>query len=272
MDGRDVTENALQEIAMADFSNIRFLNVPLSVAAIPQGIIDGAVWNVCNPRTANNFSAIAYFFAQSLYKSLSVPIGIISSTWPGAPMEVWTSIDALKSSNTFQSAIEAAANSVALSLEAAIFQPTALFNGMIAPFIPFTIRGVIWYQGESNIERYSQYLELSKLMINDWRKRWGQGNFPFFFAQLSGWKSGGENLPLLREAQLQTLELPNTGMVVTTDLSGFKDCHPVNKQEIGYRFSLLARNLVYDEKIEYSGPKYKKMKIEKKKFTYHLIM
>lgn len=238
------TPNAWREIALADFSKIRFLNVPLQVAQAPQNRMN-AIWQVCHPKVAANFSAVAYFFAQHLHKNLSVPIGIINVSWPGSPMEAWTSLDALKTSDTFQKAIESAERVYATPEEAAVFQATSLFNGMIAPLIPFSIRGVIWYQGESNVARHNQYLELSKCMIRDWRKRWGQGDFPFLFAQLSEWESGGKALSLLRDAQEKTLQEPNTGMIVTLDLSHPNDCHPVNKQEIGKRFGLLAERVEY---------------------------
>jgi sialate O-acetylesterase len=132
---------------------------------------------------------------------------------------------------------------------------------MISPLIPYGIRGVIWYQGESNAGRHGEYAELSKLMISDWRKRWDQEDFPFLLVQLAAWEPGGDNWPPLREAQLETLELPNTGMAVAIDIGDKTDIHPKDKQEVGRRLALAARGIAYGEKIEYSGPVYRKMDV-----------
>jgi len=135
-----------------------------------------------------------------------------------------------------------------------------LYNGMIDPLIPFGIKGVIWYQGESNADRFAQYRELSELMINDWREQWGQGAFPFLFVQLAGFNV--KNWPLLREAQLETLAVPNTAMAVAIDVGDEVDIHPKDKQTVGQRLALAARAIAYGEDIVYSGPIYKSMKIE----------
>jgi sialate O-acetylesterase len=139
-------------------------------------------------------------------------------------------------------------------------QPTVLYNAMISPIIPFTIKGAIWYQGESNADKAYQYRELFPLMIKDWRKQWAS-DFPFYFVQLANFMP---ELPEpaeaawaeLREAQLQTLHLENTGMAVTIDIGEGKDIHPKNKQEVGRRLALIARANTYNEKIAFSGPVY----------------
>lgn len=146
-------------------------------------------------------------------------------------------------------------------------RPTVLYNAMIAPLVPYAIRGAIWYQGESNAGRAYQYRTLFPLLIKDWRARWGQGDFPFLFVQLANYqpvaKEPGDNdWAELREAQAMTLALPKTGMAVTIDLGDANDIHPGNKQDVGNRLALNARHLVYGESIVYSGPVYKSMKIE----------
>ncbi|MDP4240737.1 MAG: sialate O-acetylesterase [Bacteroidota bacterium] len=145
-------------------------------------------------------------------------------------------------------------------------RPTVLFNAMINPIIPFTIKGAIWYQGESNADRAYQYRELFPLMIKDWRKHWNL-NFPFYFVQLANYtKVLDEPAPSdwaeLREAQLKTLNLENTGMAVTIDIGDAKDIHPKNKQEVGRRLSLIARANAYGEAISFSGPIYDTYRIE----------
>ncbi len=142
-----------------------------------------------------------------------------------------------------------------------INRPMIIYNAMINPILSFTIKGVIWYQGESNADRPTQYRQLFPLMINDWRRRWGEGNFPFYFVQIANYTAGDQgpiaDWPALRDAQLSTLNLPNTGMAVTIDIGDANRIHPQNKQEVGRRLSLIARAKTYGENIPYSGPVYK---------------
>ncbi|MDZ7291793.1 MAG: sialate O-acetylesterase [candidate division KSB1 bacterium] len=146
-------------------------------------------------------------------------------------------------------------------------RPTVLYNAMIAPLVPYAIRGAIWYQGESNAGRAHQYRTLFPLLIKDWRARWGQGDFSFLFVQLANFQPVAtepvdDDWAELREAQTMALSLPNTGMAVTIDIGDANDIHPGNKQEVGDRLALNARHLVYGENIAYSGPIYQSMKIE----------
>jgi sialate O-acetylesterase len=144
--------------------------------------------------------------------------------------------------------------------------PTLLFNAMINPLVPYGIKGVIWYQGESNAGRAYQYRKAFPLMITDWRKQWKQGDFPFYFVQLASFNAGngnsekGSTWAELREAQTLTLSLPNTGMAVTTDVGEAKDIHPKNKQDVGKRLAAVALHDAYGKTNEYSGPVYQSMK------------
>lgn len=146
--------------------------------------------------------------------------------------------------------------------------PSLLYNAMINPLIPYAFEGVLWYQGEANVTRANQYKKAFPLMITDWRTKWNQGNFPFYFVQLStfnefnGNSKVGSRWAELREAQTETLKLPNTGMAVTTDIGNAKDIHPTNKQDIGLRLSAIALNNVYGKKRVFSGPMYKSMEIK----------
>ena len=138
--------------------------------------------------------------------------------------------------------------------------PTVLYNGMIAPLLPYALRGVIWYQGESNVGRERQYRTLFPALIADWRQAWGEGNFPFLFVQLAPFNG---NTPELREAQLLTAQhTPNAAMAVTIDCGDADDIHPAHKQPVGARLALAARALAYGEKIEYSGPVFESMKLK----------
>jgi sialate O-acetylesterase len=148
--------------------------------------------------------------------------------------------------------------------------PANLFNGMVAPLIPYAIKGIIWYQGESNADKMAQAIEYATLfprMISDWRERWGQGNFPFLFVQLPNFnapaKTPSEGIwPWLREAQLKTLSLPNTGMAVTIDIGDPGTIHPTDKWYVAQRLALAARHVAYGQDLVYSGPIYDSMTVE----------
>jgi len=140
--------------------------------------------------------------------------------------------------------------------------PSSLYNGMISPFIYFGIKGVIWYQGESNATDAYKYRILFPNMIQDWRNKWKLGDFPFLFVQLANFEAAAkEDWPVLRESQTKTLSLANTGMAVTIDIGLAKNIHPTDKQDVGYRLSLAARKIAYNENIEFAGPLYKEIKI-----------
>ncbi len=147
-------------------------------------------------------------------------------------------------------------------------QPSVLYNAMISPLIPYAVRGAIWYQGESNAGRAKQYQTLLPAMISDWRQRWNSGEFPFLIVQLANFMDRKEtpqdsNWAELREAQyLATKALPKVGLATIIDIGDAKDIHPKNKQDVGFRLGLAAQALAYNQKIEYSGPVFKEMKVE----------
>ncbi len=139
------------------------------------------------------------------------------------------------------------------------WNPVGLFNAMVAPLINYSVKGVVWYQGESNTKNPSEYNQLMKTLISDWREQWGQGDFPFLYTQLSSYlpaklQPSESSWAELRQAQLENLEIPNTGMAVTIDIGEWNDVHPLNKQDVGRRLALQARKLVYNENIVASGP------------------
>jgi sialate O-acetylesterase len=200
---------------------------------------------------------VGYYFARELQRELEVPIGILHTSWGGTLAEAWTSRDALAAHDEFQPILDRVEQTQEHQHRAA-----HLFNGMIAPLVPYGIRGAIWYQGESNVGRAEQYASLFPTMIADWRARWGQGDFPFYFVQLAPFRYGNSDPELLAElweAQLKTLQgVPKTGMVVTTDIATTSDIHPPNKQDVGKRLALWALANVYErDGVAYSGPIYK---------------
>ena len=436
-----------QEIAEADYSAIRHIKVPNTVALVPQEDISGGDWQVASPQTAGDFSATAYFFARELYNKLHIAIGLINTSWGGTMVETWTSRGAFEQSEEFKNMIatmppaadmktigaqkkeammkvvdglqgalpaageEASYNAADLddgkwphmrapgeweqaglgldgldgvvwfrkaidlpasaagvaatidlgpiddndvtyvngvkvgaitgyndprhyTIPAGVLKagrnviavrihdtgggggmhgqaadmklvagttvvslagdwnfkvadvvmdiamgpnsaPTLLFNAMVNPLIPYTIRGAIWYQGEANAGRAYQYRKAFPLMISDWRQRWKEGDFPFYFVQLSSWNANygnsvkGSSWAELREAQAMTLTLPNTGMAVITDIGNAMDIHPKNKQDVGRRLAYVALANTYGQSMEYSGPVFRSMEAKDGKIILH---
>jgi sialate O-acetylesterase len=153
------------------------------------------------------------------------------------------------------------------------WKPAGLYNAMIAPLLNFSIRGVVWYQGESDADRPNEYTRLFPELINSWRDAWNDGNLPFLFVQLPNYMESAaqpaeSNWAMMREAQLKTLSVPNTGMAVTIDIGEWNDIHPLNKKDVGYRLALAAQKVAYgDADIVFSGPVYRDMKIDGKRIV-----
>lgn len=209
-------------------------------------------WSACTPETIPTFASTAYFFARELHQQLNVPIGIIDSSWGGTPAEAWTPAAGLKKLG-YQAELDQAEK---LPQKPDRKVPTRLYNGMIHPLRKFRIRGVVWYQGEGNAGRASQYRELFSTMITEWRSAFGY-EFPFYYVQIAPFNYRGVNSAFLREAQFDTLSVRNTGMAVTMDIGNLTDIHPKNKQEVGRRLALWALAKDYGRDVVYSGPLYK---------------
>jgi sialate O-acetylesterase len=282
--GNAVVKDADREIAAANYPTIRLLRIKQDTSDYPvEDLKEVDGWSVCRPDTARRFSAVAYFFARDIQQHQRVPIGLIDSTWGGSPAEAWTSLTALGADAALMPVFSVRAERMnretteqrldAIDKKAkaeskpvtpgrdwhpdiASWKPAALFNAMIAPITPLPIRGVIWYQGETNSKpnTVELYHHLFSTMIQDWRAQWREGDFPFFFAQISGFNSTKENWGQLRDAQRRTLSLVNTGMAVTIDVGDEHNVHPSDKQTAGGRLALWARNMVYGEKVIDSGP------------------
>lgn len=207
-------------------------------------------WNA--PRAG--FSAVAYCFGRSLRRTQGVAIGLIEASWGGTLAEAWTRHEALANQPELATLLKTKPVS-----ETSPHRASRLYNGMLGTLAPYAVRGAIWYQGESNVGRAEQYKTLLASMIADWRKVWGCGQFPFMLVQLAPYqhpalRPGPSDWAELREAQRWVARtVPNTAMVVITDL-GDEDIHPPRKQPVGERLALAARNLVYGEAVEWSGP------------------
>lgn len=247
-----------QEIASANYPQIRLFRVTRKKADEELDDVE-ATWQATSPKSVEDFSAVGFLFGRYLHKHLNVPIGLIESAWGGTPAEHWTPASAFAADASLKETSDHP------HAQEVMKTPSVLYNGMIAPLIPYAIRGAIWYQGESNVPMGEHYHKLFSSMITGWRNEWGQGDFPFLYVQIAPWKYEKidgwppEGCPLVREGQLQTLALPNTGMVVTMDIGNVEDIHPTNKQEVGRRLGLAARAIAYGESLVYSGPVFKSM-------------
>ncbi len=283
-----------QEMAEADYSRIRLFRIPRKTSGRPMDDVE-ASWQICSPSTVGDFSAVAYFFGEELHQKLEVPIGLIQSAWGGTRIEPWTptvgfeGIESLEriaediqaANVEYQSAVENRIDLISQWVEASRNalrenhqvplspevpehplndpgQPTALYNGMVHGIVPFTLRGVIWYQGESNRKDGLMYLDKMHALINGWRDVWDLESLPFYYVQIAPYRyndADPAHLALLREAQRLALSIPNTGMAVTMDIGDLDDIHPKNKQDVAHRLALwaFANTYGYDNMV-YSGP------------------
>lgn len=293
------SNNAAEEIASANYPFIRIFDAVRSISDSAKTDIKGK-WVVCSPETIKNITAAGYFFTRGIYNSLKVPVGLIEASWGATRCEAWSPqevfkadprlsfwqtkwTDYVKSFPGLQEAYQkkwaawkgeadrakAAGNPIPKEPEAPqLFnktKPSSIYNGVVAPLTNYTIRGVIWYQGENNAykdEAFS-YRYLFPAMIQSWRAAWKQGDFPFIFAQLSTLRNH-PYWPVLRESQAEALKLKNTGMAVTYDVGDSTNAHYHNKQAVGKRLELVARSLVYGDNVEASGTQFRQMTFEGK--------
>ena len=247
-------------------------------------------WTSSTPDTAKDFSAIAWYFARDLAAREHVTIGVIDATWGGTVGEAWVRLTALGEDASLAPIFVARGKMAEKEADGAAedkyeqqqrdeakaagkpippfpwhapyrsWGPGMLWNGMIAPLAPLPIRGVIWYQGESNsaLARVHSYDRVMRTLIEDWRRQWAIGDFPFLYVQISNYKSTPlEDWAELREQQVRTLALRNTAMAVTIDIGNPDDVHPTDKLDVGLRLARAARVLSYHESVEYSGPMFR---------------
>nr|WP_319399055.1 sialate O-acetylesterase [uncultured Carboxylicivirga sp.] len=291
------SNNSDEEIASADYPEIRFFDAKRSFRDFPQEDIEGE-WVLCSPKTVAQMTGGGYFFARGLHQQLKVPVGLIDASWGATRCEAWTPAFSYERDPRLKfwqdewkqyqhdfpeayakyekqmtdwkvKAKEAKKAGMEIPKEPREpkrknkNQPSSIYNGVVAPISHYTIQGVIWYQGENNAykEQAFRYRYLFSEMINAWREEWNQGQFPFIYAQLSTlWEH--PYWPVLRESQTEALKLYNTAMIATYDIGDSTNAHFRNKQDVGERFLLAARKLVYGEDIVASGPLFRQMTIE----------
>lgn len=265
--------NAEAEIEQSKkFTGLRLFRVEESVAASPETeFAKIEPWQICSPESVKDFSATSYFFGREISRRVpNVPIGLVTAAVGGTPCEAWLSREKMEGVDALKPLLKHWDQSEEIN---SIHRPANLFNGMIAPLSRFPIRGVIWYQGESNVGRAAQYQQLFPALIQNWRQLFGQPELPFCFAQLAPFRYqtlGPESLPEFWEVQLKTLKtVPETSMAVLTDVGDLEDIHPQNKQQVGRRLALLALGKYYSADLEnqdigtdFSGPIFETASIE----------
>lgn len=302
------TANGEAAAAAANHPLIRLFNISRQVA-FKHALPPLATWKACTPDSVKEFSAAGYYFGVELQKELSVPVGLINSSYGGSQAEAWTPTEYLLANPDLRPTVERTkiwdeerprvraqyeeqlkqwrTEADKARAEGARPRPSpsvpdalreyriasSIYDGMIAPLMPFRIRGAIWYQGESNEERAEQYGILLPTMIRAWRERWGQGPFPFGIIQLPNYRDpkpepADEAWSYLREAQRRTaLSTPNTGLIITIDIGEAHDIHPKNKLDVGRRMARWALADVYKRERPATGPMLRKWKVKGSKIV-----
>ena len=288
--------NGEQEVAEADYPQIRFFNVSGAATAHPADEVKGQ-WSECTPKTAGKILAVPYFFGRKIHTELNVPIGLVCPAMGATPARAWTSGKMLVEKDMYAHEVKIVSDKDYIEKGKAKYEaemvtweaaaekakaegapeprrprglprigarwPSALFNGMISPLTSSTIKGVIWYQGENDVSGLAWYKPLFPNLIQSWRDAWDLGDFPFYHVQLPPYDYGGSNSALLREVQMKSLSIKNVGIAVTLDVGDFKNIHPPHKKEVGERLALWALAKDYGQKgLVCCGPIYQDMKIE----------
>jgi sialate O-acetylesterase len=267
------SDNPDEEMASAGFPQIRLFSVPRKTSPVPVEDVDGR-WVICSPESVREFSAVLYFFGRQMHQDLKVPIGLIHSSWGGTPIASWLSGPSLVANARLEPFLTFWQNTILrypvnLSRhEQALKQweetgsqgprpapplgpghahePTVLFNAMIAPLVKYTIKGALWYQGETEAGRAQGHIYGDALMtlVQDWRRAFGQGDFPMYWVQLANYGNAVKNGHWMRvqEGQVKATALRNTGVAIINDIGNPTNIHPTNKQDVGRRLALLAQN------------------------------
>ena len=261
-------DNAKETISRATNGQIRLLGVGNDKSEKPLDDINGT-WSICSPRIVSHFSAVGYFFGKAIHDETGVPIGLIGTAYGGTPIEPWIRADVWTRTATLAS----------LKVSPVLGH---YYNGRIAPLVPYGIKGVIWYQGESNGGDGDIYIEKMRTLIGDWREVWGvyagqkarnggapEYEFPFYYVQIANFReandnpAGGDGWARVRMAQTKALSTPKTGMAVAIDIGEAKNVHPVNKEDVGKRLALWALARDYGRSgLVCSGPIYKGMQVQ----------
>ena len=243
------------EIATSSNSNIRHFKVSRTYSSTLQEDVSSVNgWQSANPTTVLNFTAVGYFFARDIYARYNIPVGLINSSYEGTPAQAWMSTDGLSNFPNYLSQVHNTSNPE--------WDPMVLYKAMVYPFLKQPLKGILWYQGESNRLKSYEYRQLFPALINDWRAKFNQGDIPFLFVQLANYltvrsEPQQSNVAECREAQGMALYLPKTAMAVIHDTNTDTITHPLNKKTVGLRLSLAAQNIIYGETtVLYKSPSF----------------
>ncbi|MEA5045595.1 MAG: sialate O-acetylesterase [Petrimonas sp.] len=259
---------ATEAILNSTGEKIHFINIPTLAAYRPQEEFKDAKWKVAALSTAGDCSAVCWFFADLLYQQLNVPIGIINSSYGGSNVEAWMTDAACAEFSDITVPPKSDETSPWVNNV-----PTVLYNGMIHPIENYAIKGMLWYQGESNIFNVPRYAPSVAAMVKEWRKKWNRGDFPFYFVQIAPYDykewnfftpQWSEISAYQREAQMKSQSLiPNSAMAVILDVGEEYQIHPPRKKEVGQRLAMLALSKTYDfSGFEAESPEYERMEVE----------
>jgi sialate O-acetylesterase len=259
-------ENYSDEIAAANYPNIRIFNMPRDTSSILEEQTVGK-WEECTSNTVNDFSGVAYYFGRELLSKLDIPIGLIKAAYGGASCQAFIPRETLESDTLLKRKYldKYLINPKEVQLTN---RPSLMFNKMINPLTNLSIRGFLWYQGESN-SNDKDYVRLCTALINSWRANFAQGDLPFYYVQMTpyNWKSEDkyqDSYAYFRESQQEILKVSNTGMAITMDVGVPNNIHPSKKKEVGLRLAKIALNKSYNQKKEqYLGPQFQSFKVTK---------
>ena len=243
-------------VATSKNNNLRLFSISENGSPTPlDSVSNSKKWNTASPETSKDFSAVAYFYGKQLQEILDVPVGLIMTSWGGTRIQPWISKEAV---TPFLDVNKVKKDTT----EKYKRIPSAIFNAMINPITSYTIKGAIWYQGETNRDEPKIYQKLLPEMVKDWRKQWNIGDFPFYYVQIAPNKyTDKTNSQYLREAQLKALDaIPNSGMAVLSDIGSTETIHPPRKKQVAERLLFIALNKTYGMKdVDCTGPVYKSM-------------
>jgi sialate O-acetylesterase len=259
--------NFRQEIANANYPAIRIYkaNDEFKINPVPD---TRGKWEECSPKAIHDFSAVAYFFGHELFTKLNIPIGLVESAAAGASTQAFTSREVLEGDTLLKRTyLDPSAKFLSsqktvdsTGFFSKVTRPTLLYNAMIYPMLSLSIKGIIYYQGESNItDKRETYIPLFKGMLANWRRDFKQGDFPFYFTQIAPYMEGRDTTKfktaIFRETQEMLLKIHNTGMAVTMDVGETRSVHPRDKKSVGERLAFIALNKTYHQKdMAYQGP------------------
>ncbi|MDD4489149.1 MAG: sialate O-acetylesterase [Paludibacter sp.] len=253
------------DILKSENSKIRLFRVSRKAELKAQTDVTGR-WEEAMPVSVRDFSATAYYFGRLLQETLKVPVGLIASSWGGSSIEAWMNEEMLAAFP--QAKIPQSGENIKSPHQT----PTMLYKGMIHPLVGFPIKGVIWYQAESNRNRYESYAAMFKAMTEGWRKAWNpEEDMPFYFCQMAPYAyNGSVNSAFIREAQAKAAKEPYTGMAVLMDAGEANCIHPAKKKEAGERMALLAITKTYNiTGIESESPEFKNIEIKGSEVTVY---